>query len=72
MSEPFNCAMEATMNVIEGKYKAILICIMNTLPFYRAEESTPSITQNLLIPKIRRLEKTNMIHREVYPIPLVP
>ena len=66
----FHCPVEATLSVIGGKYKAIILwhLIDNTLRFSELRRFLPQATPKMLTQQLRELEADGMIHREVYPV----
>lgn len=66
----FNCPMEATLDLIGGKYKALILwhLIDNTLRFNQISKLIPQATPKMLTQQLRELEKDNLIIRTVYPV----
>ena len=66
----YHCPVEATLSVIGGKYKAIILwhLIDNTLRFSELRRFLPQATPKMLTQQLRELEADGMIHREVYPV----
>ena len=65
----FNCPVEATLDLIGGKYKALILwhLIDNTLRFNEIGKLIPKATPKMLSQQLRDLEECGMIHREVIP-----
>ncbi|WP_165764426.1 winged helix-turn-helix transcriptional regulator [Flavobacterium aurantiibacter] len=64
-----SCPVTATMHVIGGKWKPILInAIYQTSParFGELKRSVKGITQSMLTSQLRELEDDGIIHRKVY------
>lgn len=64
----YNIGVEATMDIIGGKWKTIILChlrhgMMRTGELRRA---IPAITQKMLTQQLRELENDGIVHREVY------
>ncbi|WP_245780805.1 winged helix-turn-helix transcriptional regulator [Gracilibacillus orientalis] len=60
-----------TLSVIEGKWKLIILChlgLQGMKRFGELRKLIPSVTQKMLTNKLRELEKSGLIHREVYPV----
>ena len=66
----YNCPVDATLSVIGGKYKAIILhhLIENTLRFGELRRLVPQASNKVLIQQLRELERDGVIHREVYPV----
>ncbi|MGM9518703.1 MAG: winged helix-turn-helix transcriptional regulator [Acidaminococcus sp.] len=67
----FNCPVEATLSLIGGKYKAIILYhIMDdkVLRFNQIQKYIPRATAKMLTQQLRELEKDGLIHRKVYPV----
>jgi len=64
----YQCPVEATMAVIGGKWKIIIIhhLISKTHRFNELRKLIPQISQRMLTSQLRELEKQGIIHREVY------
>jgi DNA-binding HxlR family transcriptional regulator len=63
------CPVTATMQVLGGKWKAILInAIYHTSParFGELKRSVKGITQSMLTQQLRELEEDGIIHRKIY------
>lgn len=69
-SSTFNCPVEATIHLIGGKYKAIILWhLMNgTLRYSELHRRMPGATDKMLAQQLRELEKDGLIHRTVYPV----
>lgn len=65
-----NCPVEATLNVIGGKWKAIILyhLIGGTKRFNEFRRLYPKLTQFMLTLQLRELERDGIIHREVYKV----
>ena len=64
-----SCPVTATMHVIGGKWKAILInAIYHTSParFGELKRSVIGITQSMLTSQLRELEDDGIINRKIY------
>lgn len=66
----FHCPVEATLSIIGGKYKPIILydLIGKTLRFSELRRLIPQATQKMLTQQIRQLEADGLVHREVYPV----
>ena len=66
----FNCPVEATIQLIGGKYKAVILWhLMNqTLRYSEIHKRIPKATDKMLVQQLRELEKDGLINRTVYPV----
>ena len=66
----FSCPVEATLDLIGGKYKALILwhLIDNTLRFNEIGKLIPKATPKMLTQQLRELENDNLITRKVYPV----
>lgn len=65
-----NCPVEATLDLIGGKYKALILWHLSegTLRFSELHKAIKSATAKMLTQQLRELEKDQLIHREVFPV----
>lgn len=65
-----NCPVEATLDLIGGKYKALILWHLSesTLRFSGLRSRIPKATPKMLTQQLRELEAQALIHREVYPV----
>lgn len=66
----FNCPVEATLSLIGGKYKCIILwhLINNTLRYNQLKKLIPQATPKMLTQQLRELENDGLIIRTVYPV----
>lgn len=67
--EPYRCSMEATLPVIGGRWKPVILFHLlehEMLRFGELKKSIPGITQRMLTNQLRELENDKVIHRKVY------
>lgn len=66
----YNCPVEATLELIGGKYKALILwhLIDGTLRFSQISKRIPHATPKMLTQQLRDLEADNLIIRTVYPV----
>lgn len=66
----FTCPVEATLSLIGGKYKAIILWhLMNhTLRYSELHKRMPNATDKMLTQQLHELEKDGLISRKVYPV----
>ena len=64
-----HCPVEATLNLIGGKYKSLILWHLseNTLRFSELSKLI-SATPKMLTQQLRELENDNLVHREVFPV----
>ena len=65
-----NCPVEATLDLIGGKYKALILWHLSdsVLRFSELRSRIPKATPKMLTQQLRELETQELIHREVYPV----
>lgn len=68
--DSFLCPVEATIQLIGGKYKAVILWhLMNkTLRYSELHRLMPKATDKMLAQQLRELERDNLIVRTVYPV----
>ena len=70
MEEKDNCPVEATLDLIGGKYKALILWHLSDgkLRFSELRQRISKATPKMLTQQLRELEAQDLIHREVYPV----
>ena len=65
-----NCPVEATLDLIGGKYKALILWHLSNgeLRFSALKKVVKNATPKMLPPQLRELESQALIHREVFPV----
>jgi DNA-binding HxlR family transcriptional regulator len=65
-----NCPVDATLDLIGGKYKSLILwhLAQNTLRFNELKKLIPNATPKMLTQQLRELENDNLITRTVYPV----
>lgn len=65
-----NCPVETTLELIGGKYKALILWHLSEgkLRYSQLRDALVGITPKMLTQQLRDLEAQRLIHREVYPI----
>lgn len=64
----YQLGIEATLEIIGGKWKALIICLLmsGTKRTSELQRSIPGISQKVLIQQLRELEQDQLIGRHVY------
>lgn len=70
MDNTLNCPVSATLNLVGGKYKALILWHLaeKKLRFSQLNKLIPGATAKMLTQQLREMETQNLIHREVYPV----
>ena len=70
MDERENCPVEATLELIGGKYKALILWHLSEkkLRFSELRKVIKNATPKMLTQQLRELEDHALIHREVFPV----
>lgn len=66
----FNCPVEATIELIGGKYKAVILwhLMEDKKRFSELKRLIPKATEKMLAQQLRDMEKDGLIIRTVYPV----
>lgn len=69
-SEGKNCPVEATISLIGGKYKALILWKLmgGTLRFSQLRGKVPRATPKMLTQQLRELERDGLVMRKVFPV----
>ena len=64
----YGCAVEATADIIGGKWKAVILYYLFEGPkrFNELRRLLPEVTQRMLTLQLRELEQDGIVHREIY------
>ncbi len=70
MNTTNRCPVEATLDLIGGKYKALILWHLSEgkLRFSQLQKAISGATAKMLTQQLRELESQKLIHREVYPV----
>lgn len=70
MQEQENCPVESTLELIGGKYKALILWHLSdsTLRFSELRKAISGATAKMLTQQLRELETQKLVHREVFPV----
>lgn len=66
---PYGCSVEATLAVIGGRWKPIIIFLLlqnEVLRFGELKNTIDGVTQRMLTQQLRELEGDKIVHRKVY------
>ncbi|GLC89618.1 winged helix-turn-helix transcriptional regulator [Lysinibacillus piscis] len=69
MQKIYNIGVEATIEVIGGKWKPVILCHLNHHSKLRTNEFRrliPGISQKMLTNQLRELEQAGLINRQVF------
>lgn len=68
LDSKYSCPVEATMDVISGKWKTLIIhhLLEDTKRFSELKRLIPKVTQRMLTSQLRELEQHGIVHRKVY------
>lgn len=66
----YKCPLEATMDIIGGKYKGVIIghLIDKTLRYSELQKLISHATPKMLIQQLKELESDGIIQRKLYPV----
>lgn len=70
MNTTDHCPVQTTLELIGGKYKALILWHLSDrkLRFSELKKAITKATPKMLTQQLRELETQNLIHREVYPV----
>ena len=70
MQQTDRCPVEATLELIGGKYKALILWHLSqgTLRYSQLRDRLPGITPKMLTQQLREMEGKNLLSRVVYPV----
>ncbi len=66
----FNCPVGTTLDLIGGKYKALILwhLVGKVLRFGELHRLVPQATAKMLTQQLRELEESGLVMRKVYPV----
>lgn len=64
----YNIGVEATMEIVGGKWKPVILCHLRNQPRRSSEllQRIPKISQKVLTAQLRELENDGIINRKIY------
>jgi len=67
-TKTYHIGVEATMEIIGGKWKSIILCHLRlkTMRTSELERAIPQISQKMLVQQLRELEAADIVARKVY------
>lgn len=65
-----NCPVDATLRLIGGKYKSLILwhLIDGAMRYGEIQKTIPQATPKMLTQQLRELESDRLIHREIFPV----
>ncbi|NYI04301.1 winged helix-turn-helix transcriptional regulator [Allostreptomyces psammosilenae] len=65
---PYTCGLDAVMDVVGGKWKALILWALQERPhrFGELRREVPGISEKMLIQQLRELQGHGVVHRESY------
>lgn len=66
--QPYSCSVEATLDVIGGKWKGVILYhLAETRRFNELQRLIPGVNRRMLTLQLRELERDGLVYREVPP-----
>ncbi|MGN2639814.1 winged helix-turn-helix transcriptional regulator [Nocardia takedensis] len=68
-SGPYICGIDAALDVVSGKWKALVLWELHdhgTRRFAELRRALPGVSEKMLTQHLRQMEEDGLLHREVY------
>jgi DNA-binding HxlR family transcriptional regulator len=68
MRGPYTCGLDAAVDLVGGKWKALILWELHAGPrrFAELRRGLPGVSEKVLIQQLREMEADGLVHREVY------
>ncbi|PSJ29891.1 transcriptional regulator [Streptosporangium nondiastaticum] len=68
MQRPYQCGIDAAIDVIDGKWKVLVLWALDSgaRRFGETKRLLPGISEKVLAQQLREMEADGIVHREVY------
>ena len=69
-SDKYKCPVQATIAIIGGKWKIVILYILTTektCRFNKIRKAIPAISHKILTQQLRELEEHGLVSRQIYP-----
>ncbi|AUS81687.1 transcriptional regulator [Actinoalloteichus sp. AHMU CJ021] len=66
---PYVCGIDAAMDVVSGKWKALILWELDhhgVRRFAELRRGLPGVSEKMLVQHLREMEDDGLVHREVY------
>ncbi len=66
--QPYTCGLDAAVDVIGGKWKALILWELHAgvRRFGELRRGLPGVSEKMLVQQLRELESDELVHREVF------
>jgi DNA-binding HxlR family transcriptional regulator len=70
LASPYHCPVEATLDVIGGKWKVLILYWLRdeVCRFGELRKKIPDVSERMLTQQLRELEAHGIVRRKVYPV----
>ena len=65
---PYSCGLDAAVDLVGGKWKALILWELHSGPrrFAELRRGLAGVSEKMLIQQLRELEASELVHREIY------